>query len=214
MAVVSEKIEGSDKLIQRLLSLGVKLPAILKKVIDKNTLLLVTHLRQNYLRGGTTATKLKRRTGRLAASTRPVKATYKHPIVRGGVVFGTGYAGVHVGPRGQVTVIKPKNAKYLTIPLPAVQTRSGVTRGTALSGKFVNTFIARSKKGNLIIFGQGTYAKGQKTGEAKGKITPLFLLKKSVRVKARIHPEDILPWVRRRILADLRGVKKVDLFIK
>jgi len=50
---------------------------------------------------------------------------------------------------------------------------------------------------------------GKKAGELRGKITPLFLLLKSVRVKARIHPEDIKAWIRPKLIQDFidHGVK-------
>ena len=61
--------------------------------------------------------------------------------------------------------IRPRVKQYLTIPL-------GKTKGWARN--FKNTFIQKSKAGNLIIF--------QKIG--KKKIKPLFLLKKSVKIPA------------------------------
>jgi len=65
--------------------------------------------------------------------------------------------------------IKPKRKQYLTIPL-------GKTKGWARNYK--NTFIQKSKKGNLLIF--------QKSGKGKrSRIKPLFLLKKSVRIPAK-----------------------------
>lgn len=67
--------------------------------------------------------------------------------------------------------IRPKTAQWLTIPLPAAMTASGVARGRARD--FDNTFIKKSKAGNLIIF------------QSKGKsIVPLFILKKSVEIPA------------------------------
>lgn len=68
--------------------------------------------------------------------------------------------------------IRPRISKWLTIPLPAALTRSGVPRGRARD--FNNTFVRKSKLGNLIIF--------QKQGNRR--ILPLFLLKKSSIVSA------------------------------
>jgi len=67
--------------------------------------------------------------------------------------------------------VRPRLSQYLTIPLDAANTAAGVARGRARD--FDDTFIARSKLGNLIIF--------QKKGKG---ITPLFLLKKSVEIPA------------------------------
>ena len=83
------------------------------------------------------------------------------------------YANIHE--RGGV--IKPKRAKWLTIPLPEALTKSGSQlKGGALGARdFPNTFFMRSKAGNLLIM--------QRKG--KNKIVPLFVLKKSVTIPAR-----------------------------
>lgn len=67
--------------------------------------------------------------------------------------------------------IKPKRAKYLTIPLKAAKTASGVARGKARD--FANTFIKKVSSGDLLIF--------QNKGNG---IIPLFVLKKSVKIPA------------------------------
>lgn len=63
--------------------------------------------------------------------------------------------------------IFPRKAKALTIPFPGVK---GVARN------YPNSFIMRTKAGNSII--------AMKTGK-RGRIRPLFLLAKSVRLPAR-----------------------------
>lgn len=67
----------------------------------------------------------------------------------------------------------PKKSQFLTIPLGAARTGAGVTRGGARS--FPNTFFAKSKAGNLLMF--------QRQGK---KVVPLFALKKSVSIPARL----------------------------
>ena len=72
--------------------------------------------------------------------------------------------------------ITPKTSKYLTIPLQAAMD----SRGVALRSKardWDNTFIARSKRGNLIIFRKNT----------GGTITPLYVLKTSVVIPPRLR---------------------------
>lgn len=72
--------------------------------------------------------------------------------------------------------IRAKRAKYLTIPLRAAMTGTGRSRGNArtVGSRYQSTFVRKSKRGNLIMFGK------------RGKrIVPLFVLKKSVRIKAR-----------------------------
>jgi hypothetical protein len=85
------------------------------------------------------------------------------------------YAGVHEGKDGKPTVIRARNRKFLTIPLPDAKTASGVTRGPARS--FPDTFLRRSKSGNLVIF--------QKRG--KGPPAALFLLKREVSIPPRLN---------------------------
>ncbi len=46
--------------------------------------------------------------------------------------------------------------------------------------------------------------KGKKTGELQGNIIPLFVLKKQVKVKARIHPEDLIAWIGPKMIADFK----------
>ena len=89
-------------------------------------------------------------------------------------------------------VLRPKTAKFLTIPLPAAMTAGGVLKKSAR--EWDNTFIRKSKKGNLIIF--------QTVG--KGKIMPLFLLRKSIKMEPKrwfsISVDEALPMLKTRIL--------------
>lgn len=71
--------------------------------------------------------------------------------------------------------IRPRSAKYLAVPLPAARTKGGDTRGGPRS--FANTFFAKSKAGNLILF--------QNQGKGK-KPLPLFVMKKQVTLKPRL----------------------------
>ncbi len=89
--------------------------------------------------------------------------------------------------------VRAKNAKFLTIPLPAALNSSGI----ALRKKardWPNTFVAMSRNRNLIIF--------QKTA---GGIVPLYLLKKQIKIPPRLGMEDVLkkeglPFFQRRAL--------------
>ena len=75
-------------------------------------------------------------------------------------------------------VIKAKKAKYLTIPLPAAL-RSNGTPIKRKARDWKDTFVAKSKKGNLLIF--------QKRGS---KIVPLYALKRSVKIPPRLGLSD------------------------
>lgn len=82
--------------------------------------------------------------------------------------------GTKVGNTGEVVyarilerggAIRAKKAKYLTIPFPGVK---------GLARNFPDSFVIKSKSGALLIV--------QKDG--KGRLKPLFLLKKEVKIPA------------------------------
>jgi len=181
-----------------------------ERIITRQARAMQRYVRTEHLTGGTTSTRLRVRTGKLRASCIPIPTEIKEGSVEGGISFGTVYGRVHVGPKGQTTTITPKKGKYLTIPLPAAMTGAGVARGSARQGPWGETFVAKSKEtGSLIIFGKRKITSGKKVGELRGQITPLFLLLKSVRIKARVHPEDIKEWIRPKLIQDFidHGVK-------
>jgi hypothetical protein len=74
--------------------------------------------------------------------------------------------------------IQARKSKYLTIPLPAALDAQGMPlKRRARDWK--HTFVARSKRGNLLIF--------QKM--PSGDILPLYVLKTSVRIPKRLGME-------------------------
>lgn len=89
-------------------------------------------------------------------------------------------------------VITAKTSKYLTIPLPAAMDSRGVPLKRS-ARDWENTFVQRSRKGNLIIF--------QRNGKG---IVPLYLLKPSVKIKPRLRMEETimgeLPYFQERLL--------------
>ena len=76
--------------------------------------------------------------------------------------------------------IKPKSASFLTIPLPAALDSNGLPLKKS-AREWENTFVAKTKKGNLVIF--------QKRGTA---IIPLYVLKTSVTIPPRLGMQDTL----------------------
>ena len=161
---------------------------------------LAAYLKKARLTGGTTRSKLAVRSGRLRGSVRVVPVERKRSRIETGINVGTVYGATHFGKAGKKTTIVPKTKQYLTIPLPAAKTKAGVARGAARSGMWGKTFVQRSKKGNLIIFGQRVAQKGASAGQARGKIVPLFLLVKSVEIPARIDMAAIARLWRPRII--------------
>jgi hypothetical protein len=89
-------------------------------------------------------------------------------------------------------IISVKNAKYLTIPLPAALTTAGMRQRISSRG-FKNTFIQKSRNGNLLIFQR----------RAGGRVVPLYLLKKTTYIPARLNFqktfESQLPYFEERI---------------
>lgn len=105
---------------------------------------------------------------------------------------GVPYALIHeLG--GEIT---PTKKKWLTIPLDAAKTASGIMRASAMH--WPDTFFMTSKKGNLLIM--------QDRGDADP--LPLFLLVRSVRLKPRLGFLDT--W--RKTEGDL--FKEIDLAAK
>ena len=135
--------------------------------------------------------------------------------VYGGLNFGTSYAKVHVGKRGQITEIKAKG-KMLAIPLPHACDAHGVAKGSprdeAIFGK---TFI-HVVNGQAIIFGKLMQTKGENAGQVGrgkryfyGKIVPLFVLKNSVKVPTRITVEDMSAFASPRIIDGMKTIPSV-----
>ena len=205
------KVTGIDKGKARMDLVLTKAQKVAKQVLALSSTLLASHLRVRHFTGGTSATRLAVRSGRLRASVQALKPTVKGMLIEGGATVGTVYARVHVGPKGQRTTIRPKSAKYLTIPLPAARTRAGVAKGPARSDIWGDTFVAKSAKGNLIIFGKDRITKGKRAGELRKKIHPLFLLLKSVTIPSRVHPEEAMKWLRPKMIA---GFKARGILIK
>jgi hypothetical protein len=182
------------------------LPAMVKSIKEsftKNGRLLASYLKQERFTGGTTESKLGVRSGRLRSSVKTMPVVSKTDYIEGGTEFGTVYGRVHVGTTGQVTTIRAKKGKFLAIPLDAAKTPGGVPKGSPMGGPWGDTFFARSKEGKLILFGKSEYSKGAKAGLTHGKITPLFLMVKQVKVKARIHLNEIVDYITPKIVQDL-----------
>lgn len=119
--------------------------------------------------GGTTPDTLSRRSGRGLRSIRNFR-------VKGGSTGAEGQMRVtaHMWGHERARTIRAKRSKYLTIPLPAALNADGTPKYTS-ARQWQDTFVNKSKKGNLIIF--------QKRGR---QAVPLYVLKKSVRIPARL----------------------------
>lgn len=148
------------------------------------------------LKSNVTGSILKRRSGHLAQSIE--SSIYQDS---GGVITARIGSGVRSGFRMPYTeihetggTITPKRVKYLTVPLAAALTSSGVPRKASVR-EWPNTFVGRSKGGALIIF--------QKAG--KGRMIPLYVLKRSINVPARRYMSRTLDSTKNYFLMAVRG---------
>lgn len=127
--------------------------------------------------GGTGAKTLSRRSGAGMRS-----------LIDGIKVEGTTYENL----KGRITglpylrthefgaTIRPKKGKYLTVPLPAALKSDG-TPIKSSARDWQNTFVIKSKKGNLLIV------------RREGKdIVPLYVLKESVTIQPRLGLQETL----------------------
>lgn len=147
--------------------------------------------------GGTGTDSLSRRSGQLVRRLPDAaKVTGKRiQNVEGRISLPKRYA---IHERGGV--IKPKGSKYVFIPLPEALDASGKPKPPK---SFKNTFIAESRKGNLLVF--------QKRG--RGQLVPLYLLRKQVRIPPRLGMGDSL---KRGIPAFVDSVmdRTIEQFVK
>lgn len=91
--------------------------------------------------------------------------------------------------------IRAKRAQFLTIPLPAAMDQRGVPLRER-ARDWDNTFVARSRRGNLLIF---------RREPGINRITPLYILKPEVKIMPRLNMErtitnDALPYFERKTL--------------
>lgn len=166
-----------------------------QKSVDSMSITLRNYLITRHLTGGTTDDRLGRRTGNLASSVNLIPTGRDGDLTKGGVEVNSIYASVHIGPRGQQTVIRPKRSAYLTIPVGPAKTRTG--RAKVNKARDVGLDFLKSKKGTALLVKKNP----------DGSFTPWYVLKRSVTIKARVHPEDInealKPQLEKQLVNDL-----------
>lgn len=140
--------------------------------------------------------KLRRRTGEFVKKTKVLRVKrLGGGRYEAGVGFEAPYAPVHVGEKGKVTTIRPKNKKWLVIPLPAALTKAGVLKKKP--SDYDDLFFLWADKNKAPVL-------ARKVGK-RGRIQPLFVLAKMVKIRTRIHPKEILR-SRRQVIA--AGIKR------
>jgi hypothetical protein len=183
------------------------------QLVNRTTIALRNHIVQDLFQsysmiGPKNKGVINSRSGELKRNITHTPAITDDDIVSGGVNIGTVYNRMIFGKVGQVTHITPKSAGALAIPLPAALDSNGTSRGNPRdTAVFGETFLAKSKAGNMIIFGKLNYTRGAKAGQSHGDIVPLFVLKKSVDVPVQITLESLRDWVQPILgkgMADIR----------
>lgn len=111
---------------------------------------LTRYIQQTHLCGGTTVDKLAVRTGQLMRTSRPIPPTVDKEDVTGGTVFGVDYAWVHIGEKGQVTIIRaPTHAKYTKGGAPSTPQTIG-SRVIEIQTRIHPEEIFIKRKANII----------------------------------------------------------------
>jgi hypothetical protein len=122
------------------------------------------------------------------------------------------WGAVHIGPAGTSTTILPKRGRFLAIPTEAVRQMRGHPVGPR---QYSGTVIFGG-----IIWGRAGWGGGRTGGFLKQRraagekfsqrdLIPLYILKGSVVVRRRIHPERLIDWVKVDFLADLKKVLRL-----
>ena len=121
--------------------------------------------------------RLQSRSGEaLAAMDKSVKVTGARRLDNVSGSISSGFWAIH-----ETGGVIRAQSKYLTIPLPAAMDARGIPLKKR-ARDWLNTFVAKSRKGNLIIF--------QKRG--RKDIAPLYLLKPEVRIRPRLNMQDTI----------------------
>ena len=113
-------------------------------------------------------------------------------------VLGQIGAGFPISVHEDGATVTAKRARFLTIPLPAALDNRGIPLKRR-ARDWDNTFVARSKRGNLIIF--------QK--QSDGGIVPLYVLKRSVTIPPRLRLGETLEKVGMSFF-DARAIRVIE----
>lgn len=167
-----------------------EIKAGLKTGLNKQSISLRNYINTRHLTGGTSSDRLGSPSGRLRASGKIIEAAQRGKDIVAGVSYGgttkggkpVKYAHIHIGKVGQETTIKAKSGGALTIPIMAGRTPAGKESAKAKRLKDARklTFIPRHGKAPLLV------------NTTNKLFEPMYVLKKSVTIRARVHPEVIL----------------------
>lgn len=187
---ISAKLEGFEE-VKRELKLLKKRGPIFTEV--KKLFRLWVQTLMNEMRIKTSGQELKVRTGNLRRNWLPKVGGTSLRTLFASVENATRYIAIHQFGG----IIKAVKSRYLTIPLSANKTASGVMRQSARS--LINsrkTFFKYSKNKNLILF----------ENRGKNNIVPMFVLKKQVKIPKRLTFFETADKLAKRLVGRLRGL--------
>lgn len=167
-------VKGVDQVTRNLKAASEVLYIEEEKRMYEATDYLTRYIREKKLSGY----PLHRRSGKLARSIR------KQVKRLGSDVYG--YVGTkmyYALVQEEGRVIRAKKKKFLAIPLAgAYENKTVLGRAKDWKDSGMTTFVAKSKAGNLIIFGQPV---NKRIAEEAGSVVPLFLLRTQVNIPPR-----------------------------
>jgi hypothetical protein len=153
------------------------LTAMDQTVVLTKKQLITKHLNEKR----TKPTAVRKQSGRLQKSIVTTKASRGRGLTAVATFSITSkYAGVHIGKRGARTRITGRRGK-LAIPTKFARRASGEPSGVGpRDPRFNIKYVAKSRKGNTIMFG---------TASGSKNVVPLFTLVKSVVVPTRVDTQ-------------------------
>jgi hypothetical protein len=117
------------------------------------------------------------------------------------------WAKVHIGPRGSTERLTPKRGKFLAIPTDFVPRTRGKPRAARYYAEgykqiFAGIIWARRAGARRSMGLRERRRAGFKI--KKADLVPLFILKGSVIIRRRIHPEVYRAWIKPQLTRDLK----------
>lgn len=165
----------------------------LRTGVEKQAQLMASYVRKHHFSGSRpTATKLSDPDGSLRSTitVRKILTNKSGDSTRfsAGIDFSKiPYAGIHVGRKGKKTRITARSSKYLAVPLQAAKRRGWTSKNMSPLDVTQKKFLT-AKNGLLV----------------SPNNVPYYVLKKSIEVHTRIHPEEIARVMQPRISRNLQ----------
>lgn len=159
--------------------------------------------------GGGSGMGLNRRSGNLSRDWNTVASADAGNLTVHIETTGTGDKYARLQEFGGTVV--PKSSEWLWIPLDQNKTSNGVARITPRQAVSNGGFYTNARNGGKIFWAYALTKAARK--KAKGELVPLFVLKKSVYVPARMGAtslfESMLPLLGYAVIAEVEGVLDV-----